>query len=135
MEFAVGVSNLGPTLAPAVSLADALPAGLTYVSDSTTAGAYVDSSGVWSVGDLANGAAEILWITATVDSGTAGTTLQIRYGEMLHPDGRLMTENLRKARATDNRGDGQISGTFGRAWPSTPPTAWLSYRPGTPTRR
>jgi alpha-L-rhamnosidase len=33
--------------------------------------------------------------------GTAGTRLQIRYGEMLHPDGRLMTENLRKARATD----------------------------------
>lgn len=34
--------------------------------------------------------------------GEAGTKLQIRYGEMLHPDGRLMTENLRKARATDD---------------------------------
>lgn len=33
--------------------------------------------------------------------GSAGQRLQIRYGEMLHPDGRLMTENLRKARATD----------------------------------
>ena len=33
--------------------------------------------------------------------GPAGTKLQIRYGEMLHPDGRLMTENLRRARATD----------------------------------
>lgn len=33
--------------------------------------------------------------------GKAGETIQIRYGEMLHPDGRLMTENLRKARATD----------------------------------
>ncbi len=33
--------------------------------------------------------------------GAAGTKLQIRYGEMLHKDGRLMTENLRKARATD----------------------------------
>ena len=30
-----------------------------------------------------------------------GQRIQIRYGEMLHPDGRLMTENLRKARATD----------------------------------
>jgi len=40
--------------------------------------------------------------------GPAGTTLQLRYGEMLHPDGRLMTENLRKARAIDHyilRGD------------------------------
>ena len=33
--------------------------------------------------------------------GPAGHTLTLRYGEMLHPDGRLMTENLRKARATD----------------------------------
>ncbi|PHN02385.1 alpha-L-rhamnosidase [Flavilitoribacter nigricans] len=33
--------------------------------------------------------------------GKAGTRVQLRYGEMLHPDGRLMTENLRKARATD----------------------------------
>lgn len=33
--------------------------------------------------------------------GPAGQRVQIRYGEMLHPDGRLMTENLRKARATD----------------------------------
>lgn len=33
--------------------------------------------------------------------GPDGMKLQIRYGEMLHDDGRLMTENLRKARATD----------------------------------
>jgi len=32
---------------------------------------------------------------------TRGTEIRLRYGEMLHPDGRLMTENLRKARATD----------------------------------
>ncbi|MFM8413918.1 MAG: family 78 glycoside hydrolase catalytic domain, partial [Planctomycetota bacterium] len=31
----------------------------------------------------------------------AGTEIQLRYGEMLHPDGRLMTENLRRARAID----------------------------------
>jgi len=40
--------------------------------------------------------------------GPAGTTIQLRHGEMLHPDGTLMTENLRKARAVDHyvlRGD------------------------------
>ncbi|MCL4401068.1 MAG: glycoside hydrolase family 78 protein [Acidobacteria bacterium] len=40
--------------------------------------------------------------------GPAGTTVRIRYGEMTYPDGRLMTENLRRARATDTyilRGD------------------------------
>lgn len=44
----------------------------------------------------------------------AGTKVQIRYGEMLHPDGRLMTENLRRARATDYY---ICSGEpFGEAW-------------------
>jgi len=40
--------------------------------------------------------------------GPAGTTIQLRYGEMLHPDGRLMNENYRKARSVDHyvlRGD------------------------------
>lgn len=40
--------------------------------------------------------------------GPAGTTVQLRYGEMLHADGSLMTKNLRRARATDTyilRGD------------------------------
>ncbi len=40
--------------------------------------------------------------------GPAGARVQLRHGEMLHPDGRLMTENLRTARATDTyilRGD------------------------------
>jgi alpha-L-rhamnosidase len=31
----------------------------------------------------------------------AGKTFVLRFAEMLHPDGRMMTENLRQARATD----------------------------------
>ena len=34
--------------------------------------------------------------------GPTGHRIQLRYGEMLHPNGQLMTENLRKARATDS---------------------------------
>jgi len=40
--------------------------------------------------------------------GPAGTAVQLRYGEMLYPDGRLMNDNYRRARATDHyvlRGD------------------------------
>ena len=33
--------------------------------------------------------------------GKAGDKVVLTFGEMLHPDGRLMTENLRMARATD----------------------------------
>ncbi len=69
-------------------------------------------------------------------AGPAGTRIQVRYGEMLHPDGRLMTENLRRARATDTyilRGDSQ-----GEVW--TPRFTYhgfqyvelsgLGYKPG-----
>ncbi|WP_185216015.1 alpha-L-rhamnosidase [Sphingobacterium mizutaii] len=34
-------------------------------------------------------------------NGSKGDSLVFRYGEMLFPDGKLMTDNLRKARATD----------------------------------
>jgi alpha-L-rhamnosidase len=40
--------------------------------------------------------------------GPAGTTVQLRYGEMLYPNGTLMNENYRKARSIDHyvlRGD------------------------------
>jgi alpha-L-rhamnosidase len=33
--------------------------------------------------------------------GNKGDTIRLRYGEMLYPEGGLMTENLRKARSTD----------------------------------
>jgi alpha-L-rhamnosidase len=48
--------------------------------------------------DLAQNIAGIIRLKV---KGAAGTRVQIRYGEMLHRDGTLMTENLRKARATD----------------------------------
>jgi alpha-L-rhamnosidase len=67
--------------------------------------------------------------------GLAGTEIQLRYGEMLYPDGRLMTENLRRARATDHyilRGD-----TQGEEW--TPQFTFHGFQyvevtgyPGTP---
>ncbi|MFM9024326.1 MAG: family 78 glycoside hydrolase catalytic domain [Planctomycetaceae bacterium] len=48
----------------------------------------------------------------------AGTAITLRYGEMLHPDGRLMTENLRKARATDT----YVCRGAGAGGPGTPET-------------
>lgn len=56
--------------------------------------------------------------------GEAGQKVQLRYGEMLHPDGRLMTENLRRARATDSyilRGDAE-----GETW--TPRFTYHGFR-------
>ena len=49
-------------------------------------------------------------VVRLVVEAPAGTTIRLRHGEMLHPDGTLMTENLRKARAVDTyicRGGGR----------------------------
>ncbi len=49
------------------------------------------------------------WVRLRV-SGPAGTRITLRHGERLNPDGTLYTENLRRAKATDEyilRGEGE----------------------------
>ena len=65
--FTLGVTNNGPSAATGVSVADLLPAGYTYVSD-TSGGAYNSGTGVWTVGALANGASASITVTATVNA-------------------------------------------------------------------
>ncbi|MBZ0268078.1 DUF11 domain-containing protein, partial [bacterium] len=50
-------------------------AGVTFVSSMQTQGTYVDSTGAWTVGTILAAATDTLAITATVDPGTAGTTI------------------------------------------------------------
>lgn len=62
--------------------------------------------GVW-IFDLGENFAGVVRLKT---KGPAGTRVTLRYGEMLHQDGRLMTENLRKARVIDTyilKGDAQ----------------------------
>ena len=72
--YAVTVTNGGPDIATNVEVTDQLPTGITYVSDDS-GGTYVPATGVWMIAALDNGATSTLEITATVDSGTAGTTI------------------------------------------------------------
>ena len=60
ITYTLTVTNGGPDGATNVSVTDALPAGVTYVSDVPSQGSYVSGSGVWSVGALANGASATL---------------------------------------------------------------------------
>jgi len=46
ITFQIDMSNAGPENATGANLTDLLPAGLTYVSDTTTSGSY--NSGLWS---------------------------------------------------------------------------------------
>jgi LPXTG-site transpeptidase (sortase) family protein len=67
--FTITATNNGPSDATGVHVTDLLPPGLTFVSASS--GAYTQGSGVWIVGNLANGGSSTLMITATVTGTTA----------------------------------------------------------------
>ncbi len=67
VTFTVTVTNDGPDNATGVVVADALPSGITYVSDDG-AGAYDAATGLWTVGALANAGSATLHIVATIDT-------------------------------------------------------------------
>ena len=76
VSYSIIVTNkTGSSEATNVSVTDVLPVGITYVSNSATQGTYNTGSGLWSVGNLANGASALLIIDATVNNGTGGTTI------------------------------------------------------------
>jgi uncharacterized repeat protein (TIGR01451 family) len=64
LTYTIIVRNAGPSTARAVRVNESLPAGLTYVSNSTSVGAFDAGTGVWTVGDLANGAQATLTLSA-----------------------------------------------------------------------
>jgi uncharacterized repeat protein (TIGR01451 family) len=64
--FTTTVTNGGPAAASGAQVADLLPSGFAVVSAQASSGSYSASSGVWSIGTLANGASSTLAITATV---------------------------------------------------------------------
>lgn len=79
VTFTLTASNAGPSTATGVSVADALPAGYTFVSSSASAGSY--SGGVWngfSLNGFAPGNTATLTIVATVNaSGSYANTATI----------------------------------------------------------
>jgi uncharacterized repeat protein (TIGR01451 family) len=64
-QLAITVSNLGPLGVTSATVSDLLPAGLQFVSAAPSQGTYNASSGLWTVGALANGASAQLSLTVT----------------------------------------------------------------------
>lgn len=68
VTFEVIVTNNGPQDNTGVQVTDLLPSGYTYSNFTVSTGAYDPGTGVWTVGNLANGKFETLQITATVNA-------------------------------------------------------------------
>ena len=66
-EFTITVINHGPNDAGGVYVADPLPAGLRHQASLASQGAYAPDTGVWEIGNLANGQSATLQITARVE--------------------------------------------------------------------
>ena len=77
VTFQIEVSNNGTSDATGVSLTDLLPAGLTATAanGSVSAGTYNATTGLWSLGNLADGVSETLTIEGTVDAGQSGNAI------------------------------------------------------------
>lgn len=73
VTFRLTVHNAGPAAATAVSVQDALPAGLTWRSAVTSTGSYDAATGLWTVATLANGADATLDLVAR--AATPGTLI------------------------------------------------------------
>ena len=75
VAYTVTVSNRSGGIATNVQVTDLLPVGLTYSGSSTSQGTYSHATGLWDVGNLAASAEATLTIGASVNAGTAGTTI------------------------------------------------------------
>ncbi|MBW6512362.1 MAG: DUF11 domain-containing protein [Desulfuromonadaceae bacterium] len=77
ITYTIRATNNGPSNASGIQISDLLPSGVTYVSHSAPTGtSYNFDTGLWSAGSLTKDAFKELTITATVNSGTAQTTIR-----------------------------------------------------------
>jgi LPXTG-site transpeptidase (sortase) family protein len=82
VTFTITATNNGPGAATGVQVTDLLPAGLTLVSATPSAGTtYNSATGVWDIGSLANGANATLSVVAKVKVTTPVTNTATKTAE------------------------------------------------------
>lgn len=89
VTFTIAVDNAGPDPATGVRVRDLLPAGLAYVSDSTTAGDYDPATGIWTIPVVPVGSANTVTLTlvANLQNANAQTnTAEIVAADQFDPD-------------------------------------------------
>jgi len=73
--FTIVVTNGSDSVATGVQIADAVPAGLTFLSAAASTGTYDSGSGIWTVGSIFGHSAVSMVVTAIVNGGTFGQTI------------------------------------------------------------
>jgi uncharacterized repeat protein (TIGR01451 family) len=110
VTFTVTLTNNGPTNATNVVVTDALPAGLTFVSATPSAGTYNAGTGAWAVASLASGSSATLQLVALVaNAGTLTNTAQVTASDQPDPDSTPGNNNAAE--------DDQASASVGAAAP------------------
>lgn len=71
--YTLRVTNNGPNNATGVAVTDLLPPEVTYLSH--LGGTYTPGTGVWSIGNLNNGASTTLTISASINNGNNGLAI------------------------------------------------------------
>ncbi|MDB5226194.1 MAG: hypothetical protein JWN78_387 [Bacteroidota bacterium] len=76
ITYTIVAMNHGPSDVRSTSYKDMLPSALTYISSHATKGTYNASTGVWGAFDLKKDQEQTLTITARVNAGTTGSTVE-----------------------------------------------------------
>ncbi|WP_244515387.1 DUF11 domain-containing protein [Pacificibacter marinus] len=88
-DFVLTVTNDGPGAASDVTVIDRLPDGYSYVSDdaAATGGSYDEGTGLWTLGNIANGATASLTIRVTMNAtGEHTNVAEITGSSLPDPD-------------------------------------------------
>ena len=87
VTFTVVVGNQGPAPATGVTVAEVLPAGLAFVSATSSQGSYDTATGLWTVGSIGKAGSALLSITARVtQAGTVTNTASVTASDPPDPD-------------------------------------------------
>jgi uncharacterized repeat protein (TIGR01451 family) len=87
LNYTVTVTNNGSDSATNVAVQDLLPAGVTFTSATPSQGTYNDSTGLWTVGTIANGGSATLQIAVIVNtSANITNTAEVSASDQTDPN-------------------------------------------------